>query len=49
MEYSNAIRQYRKNNCLSQKEFADMIGVKYNTICRWETENTSHQINLKKN
>lgn len=37
MEYSNAIRQYRKNNCLSQKEFADMIGVKYNTICRWET------------
>ena len=36
MNYSLEIKDYRKKNALSQKDFAQLIGVKYNTIYRWE-------------
>ena len=36
MNYSLEIKNYRKKNALSQKDFAQLIGVKYNTIYRWE-------------
>lgn len=37
MDYSIEIKKYRKENCFSQKDLADKLGVKFNTICRWET------------
>lgn len=36
MKYSIKIKKYREKNCLSQKDLADKLGVKYNTIYRWE-------------
>ena len=36
MNYSLEIKNYRKKNELSQRDFAQMIGVKYNTVYRWE-------------
>lgn len=36
MNYSLELKKYRKNNAMSQKDFADFLGVRYNTIYRWE-------------
>ncbi|MDY4857805.1 MAG: Dam family site-specific DNA-(adenine-N6)-methyltransferase [Candidatus Onthovivens sp.] len=38
MKYSEIIKSYRKEKCLTQQQFADIVGVKLNTVCRWETE-----------
>lgn len=42
------IKKYRLKNSLSQEEFADMIGVKLNTVCRWETDKYSPSIKYQK-
>ena len=36
MNYAVEIKQYRKDNSLSQDDFATMLGTKCNTIYRWE-------------
>lgn len=38
MKYSEEIKKYRKENALSQQDLASMLGVKLNTIYRWESE-----------
>lgn len=44
----NLIKKYREENALTQFELASRIGVKYNTICRWETGKFNPSIKNKK-
>ena len=37
MNIAARIKDYRKINGLTQSQFAKMVGVKVNTVCRWET------------
>lgn len=37
MNYSDAIKDLRKKNLLSQTDFAKEIGVSFSTVNRWET------------
>ena len=39
MSYSDNIKKLREKLILTQKEFAELLGVSYVTVCRWETEN----------
>lgn len=36
MTYSAAIKRLRTQMMLTQSEFADVLGVKYGTVNRWE-------------
>lgn len=43
MKFAEKIKNLRTNEKLSQEEFAQKIGVKTNTVWRWETEQTMPQ------
>ncbi len=43
MTLSQKVRYIRAERLLSQQEFADMIGVSYSTVSRWERENRKPQ------
>lgn len=36
MDYSILIKKLRDKLILTQTEFAEIIGVSYTTVCRWE-------------
>ena len=40
------IRNYRKKNDLTQEEFAERLGVTYQSVSRWENGNTYPDIEL---
>ncbi|WP_031489173.1 methyltransferase [Ureaplasma canigenitalium] len=48
MNYSVVIKNLRKKLFLSQKDIANILGVKYETINRWENHKFSPTIKLKK-
>lgn len=43
--YADAIKQLRKNMMLSQEEFAQVLGVSFSSINRWE--NGKHEPTIK--
>ena len=48
MSYSDNIKKLRETLILSQKEFADLIGVSYVTVCRWETGKFDPTIKMRR-
>ena len=48
IDYARLIREYRQKNFLTQKEFADSIGVQKTTVTRWETRQFEPTIKMKK-
>ena len=48
MDYSKLIKQYREKMFLTQKEFAEQIGVSFVTVNRWETEKFEPTMKIKK-
>ena len=48
MDYSNIIRKIRENMFLTQKEFADLIGVSFETVNRWENCKFNPSMKIKK-
>ena len=48
IDYARLIREYRQKNFLTQKEFADSIGVQNTTVTRWETRQFEPTIKMKK-
>ena len=48
MEYSKKIKLLREKLFISQKELADMLGVSFVTVNRWETGKFNPTIKAKK-
>lgn len=48
MSYSNNIKKLREKLILSQKELADLLGVSYVTVCRWETGKFDPTIKMRR-
>lgn len=48
MSYSDDIKKLREKLILTQKEFADLIGVSYVTVCRWETGKFEPTIKIRR-
>jgi len=48
MELAKKIKEIRMYNFLSQKEFAQKLGVSYATVNRWETGRTKPNIKALK-
>ena len=45
-ELANNIRKYRKERGLTQKELADLVGVKNSAVSNWESGQNSIEIEL---
>ena len=48
MKYSEAIKLLRKKLILSQVEFAELLGVSYMSVNRWETGKCEPTIKAKR-
>ena len=48
MSYSDNIKKLREKLILTQKEFAELIGVSYVTVCRWETGKFEPTIKMRR-
>ena len=48
MSYSDNIKKLREKLILTQKEFAELIGVSYVTVCRWETGKFDPTIKMRR-
>ena len=48
MNYSKAIKELRKKLLVSQTELAEMLGVSFQTVNRWETEKYEPTIKAKR-
>jgi DNA-binding helix-turn-helix protein len=48
LDYAKLIREYRERKFLTQTEFAEQIGVKLVTVCRWETRRFEPNMAMKK-
>ena len=48
IDYARLIREYRQKNYLTQKEFADSIGVQKTTVTGWKTRQFEPTIKMKK-
>lgn len=48
IDYAKLIKEYRQKKFLTQKEFADSIGVQKTTVTRWETGQFEPTIKMKK-
>ena len=48
MSYSDNIKKLRERLILSQKELADLLGVSYVTVCRWETGKFDPTIKMRR-
>ena len=48
MKYSEAIKLLRKTLILSQVEFAELLGVSYMSVNRWETGKSKPNYNTMK-
>ena len=48
MNYSKMIKKLREKLILTQTEFAELIGVSYPTVCRWETGIHEPTIKIKR-
>ena len=48
MTYQDAIKKWRKKLILSQTEFAELLGVSFQSINRWETGKHEPTIKIKR-
>lgn len=48
MDYSKTIKQLRDKMILSQQELADLLGVNFTSISRWENGKCEPTIKLKR-
>ena len=48
MDYSKLIKKIREKLFLTQTEFADLIGVSFETVNRWENGKFNPSMKLKK-
>lgn len=48
MTYSAAIKRLRTRMMLTQSEFADVLGVKYGTVNRWEADSFEPTMKTKR-
>lgn len=48
MDYSKLIKKIREKLFLTQTEFADLIGVSYETVNRWENGKFNPSMKVKK-
>lgn len=48
MSYSDNIKKLREKMILSQKELAELLGVSYVTVCRWETGKFDPTIKMRR-
>lgn len=48
IDYAKLIKEYREKKFMTQKEFADSIGVQKTTVTRWETGQFEPTIKMKK-
>ena len=47
-DYAKKIKEYRERKFLTQEELAQILGVSYVTICRWETGRFEPNMETKK-
>jgi len=48
MNYSEKIKQLRLRLMMTQQEFADMLGVSYESVNRWENEKNEPTMKIKR-
>lgn len=48
MDLSKKIREYRENHCLTQDEFAKLVGTSLVSVSRWETGKYNPTMKLRK-
>lgn len=48
MNYSALLKEYREKKFLTQREFADELGVSFVTVNRWETGKFVPTMKMKK-
>lgn len=48
IDYAKLIREYRQKKFMTQKEFADTLGVQKTTVTRWEIRKFEPTIKMKK-
>lgn len=48
MNYSEKIKQLRLRLIMTQQEFADMLGVSYESVSRWENGKNEPRMKVKR-
>lgn len=48
IDYAKAVREYRERQFLTQSQLADLLGVKFITVSRWETGRFEPNMTMKK-
>jgi len=48
MDYSKLVKELREKLILTQNEFADLLGVNYTSVSRWENGSFEPTIKLKR-
>lgn len=48
IDYAKAVKEYRERKFLTQVQLADLLGVKFVTISRWETGRFEPNMAMKK-
>ena len=48
MEYSDLIKELRNRMLLTQTEFADMLGVSFGSVNRWENKKYEPTVKVKR-
>jgi len=48
MDYSKAIKAYREKNFLTQTDLAELLGVSFTTVNRWENGKFEPTMKMKK-
>ncbi len=48
MDYSKAIKDYRERNFLTQTDLAELLGVSFTTVNRWENGKFEPTMKMKK-
>lgn len=48
IDYAKAIREYRERKFLTQVQLADILGVRFVTVSRWETGRFEPNMAMKK-